>query len=142
MANITVAFGAILILLGVGTFALTGYEHVTALIPAFFGLPLGLLGILARKDHLRKHVMHAAVLLGLVGCIGAAVMSIPAVPTLVKEGKVIKENKDGTTRDATRAVIAQLAMTAVCAVFTGLCVKSFIDVRRTRKANATMTGPQ
>ena len=72
MANITVAFGAALILLGVGAFVLTGatMDHITALIPAFFGLPLGLLGIVARKDHLRKHAMHAAVLLGLVGFVG------------------------------------------------------------------------
>src|SRR5260370_3461997 len=48
VANITVGFGALLVLLGVGFFAATGFEHVTAPIPAVLGLVLGLLGTLAR----------------------------------------------------------------------------------------------
>ena len=136
MANITVAFGALLILLGVGTFVSTGatMEQVTALIPAFFGLALGVLGLLARHDHLRKHVMHAAVLLALLGTIFPAVRAIPKVPTLIETGHVEVTKEDGSKKDMKVAVIAQLVMAGLCAAFTALCVKSFIDARRARIA--------
>ena len=143
MANISVAFGAILIFLGVGTFFATGatMEQITALIPAGFGLVLGVLGILARKEHLRKHVMHAAVLLALVGTIFPAVRAVPKLPALIETGKV-EVQRDGTTKDIKVAVLAQLAMAVLCGVFTGLCVKSFVDARRARKAAAPVgSGP-
>ena len=141
MANITVAFGAILILLGVGSFVLTGAtkDQLTALIPAAFGLVLGLLGYLARKDRLRMHVMHAAVLLALVGTVIPAYCIRNTLPSLIEHGKVEVVREDGTTKDMKVAVIAQLIMAGLCAVFTGLCVKSFIDIRRARRANATST---
>jgi hypothetical protein len=134
VANLTVAFGTVLILLGVGAFALT--EAPTALIPAYFGLALGLCGLLARKDRLRMHVMHVAVLLALVGTVVPALRAVPKVPVLIETGKVEIERDDGTKKDMKVAVIAQLLMAGICAVFTVLCVKSFIDARRARKAKA------
>ena len=131
MANITVVIGLLLVLLGVVTFALTGYDHVTALIPAFFGLPLGVLGFLAHKDHLRKHVMHAAVLLGLIGCVGAVVTAAPKLGDLISKGEVIRDGKNRTA-----STVEQVVMAVLCGVFTGLCVKSFVDARRARKAGA------
>jgi hypothetical protein len=44
----------------------------TALIPAFFGLPLVILGVLALQEGWRKHAMHAAVVVGLIGFLGGA----------------------------------------------------------------------
>jgi hypothetical protein len=144
MGNTTVAFGTLLIVLGVGTFVATGAttEQITALIPAVFGILLGLLGFLARKDHLRKHVMHAAVLVALVGTVVPAVRAVPKVPTLVETGKVEVERADGTKKDMKVAVVAQLIMAALCGILLGLCVKSFIDARRARKASAAAgSGP-
>jgi hypothetical protein len=143
VANITVAFGALLILLGVGSFVLTGAtkEQITALIPAGFGLLLGLFGLLARRDGLRKHVMHAAVLLALVGTIVPLVRAAPKVTTLIETGKVEVEKEDGTKKDMKVAVIAQLVMAGLCAAFTGLCVKSFIDARKARKASVSAPPP-
>jgi hypothetical protein len=142
VANITVAFGAMLILLGVGGFVLTGAttDQITALIPAAFGLVLGLLGFLARKDRLRKHVMHAAVLVGLIGTVVPAVRAVPKLPTLIQTGKVEVEKEDGAKKDLKVAVVAQLVMAVVCGTFTGLCVRSFIAARRARKAAAATTG--
>ena len=60
MAKITIGIGFVLIALGVGGYFGTGRESWTALIPAFFGLPLALLGVVALKDHTWKHAMHVA----------------------------------------------------------------------------------
>ena len=69
MAPIAILFGALLTLLGGGFFVYTGMDpqKITALIPAFFGIPLIVLGVLARSEKLRMHAMHGAALLGLVG---------------------------------------------------------------------------
>jgi len=129
VANLTVGFGTLLILLGVGTFAYINFEHATALIPAYFGVVLGVCGILARKDHLRKHVMHVAVVVGLIGAVMGAVRVAPNLGDLLSTGKVIRDDKDRTV-----ATVETLALAVICTVFTGLCVKSFIDARRARQA--------
>ena len=62
MPQITIALGSLLILIGVGFYFGTGATSVTALIPAFLGIPMAVAGVLARRESLRKHAMHAAVL--------------------------------------------------------------------------------
>jgi hypothetical protein len=123
VAGITVVFGALLVVVGVVGFVATGSEHYTALIPAGLGGVLALLGGLSFKDHLRKHTMHAAALLGLLGFAGT-VMGIP---------KLIKHLSGGTV-ERPAAAVAQSITAGLCAVFVGLCVKSFLDARRRRKA--------
>ena len=58
MAKITIGLGLVLIALGLGSYFGTGQASVTALIPAFFGLPLLLLGLVALKERMRKNAMH------------------------------------------------------------------------------------
>ena len=70
MPTITINFGRILILIGaigyIYGLVATTYASPTALIPAFFGLILLVLGYIARaKENLRKHLMHAAVFSGI-----------------------------------------------------------------------------
>jgi hypothetical protein len=133
VANITVALGAVLIGLGLyGRFG-TGTESITALIPAFMGLPLLLLGVLAHNDRFRKHAMHTAVLIALVGFVGCAVMAAPKVPALLTGGEI--KRADGS--DATVAVLMQTITGLLCAVFVGLGVNSFISARRRRQAGAS-----
>jgi hypothetical protein len=125
MGLVTVGFGILLILVGAVGFALSYQADkppYTALIPAGFGLVLAILGVLARKDSLRKHVMHAAAMVGLLGFIGAGAMGVPKLITMVSGGEVERRN----------AVIAQVTMAAICLLFVLLCVKSFIDARRRR----------
>lgn len=141
MGPIAILFGIVLILLGVVGYFASGGASITALIPAFFGLPLVVLGFLAAKEHLRKHVMHVAVLVGLVGFIGAAIMALPKVPELITTGKVMRV-KGEVQSDATLAVIMTLLMGVVCAVFVVLCVRSFIEARRSRaRAAAGQSSP-
>lgn len=118
MASTTIMFGALLTLLGVTGYFLTGTSSVTALIPAFFGLILLVLGFLARSETVRKHAMHAAAAVALVGCAGA-LFSLVRTPIGL--------------RPAT-AVFSQAAMVVLTAIFVVLCVKSFKDARRARAA--------
>ena len=116
MASTTIVFGVLLTLLGIGGYVLAGGVSPTALIPAFFGLPLVVLGFLARSESIRKHAMHAAAALALVGWAGAvfSLMRTPAGP-----------------RSAI-AVFSQSAMVVLTAIFVALCVRSFIAARRAR----------
>ena len=116
MASTTIVFGVLLTLLGIGGYVLAGGVSLTALIPAFFGLPLVVLGFLARSESIRKHAMHAAAALALVGWAGAvfSLMRTPQGP-----------------RSAI-AVFSQSAMVVLTAIFVALCVRSFIAARRAR----------
>ena len=116
MASTTIVFGLLLTLLGLGGYVLSGTSSVTALIPAFFGLPLLLLGFVARSESIRKHAMHAAAALALLGWAGA-VFSLMRTPT-------------GPRSPA--AVFSQGAMVLLTAIFVALCVRSFIAARRAR----------
>lgn len=120
MGPLTIGFGAFLILLGGASFLLSESRSPTALIPAYFGLVLALVGLLACKDSLRKHAMHAAAALGLFGFLG------PTVMVLRNLGKASEDIKPA-------AVASQAVMALTCALFVGLCVKSFIDARRRRQ---------
>jgi hypothetical protein len=123
MAPYAVAFGVALCTLGGwGYFgAEEAHRSVTALIPAFLGIALVILGLLAFKESLRKHVMHAAAALGLLGFLGGA-------------GRVgMKLAKDGELEG--RAAMASAAMAVLCAVFVALCVNSFLAARRARRSN-------
>lgn len=122
MAPVTIGFGLGLILLGVGFYAGTDSKSVTALIPACFGVVFIVLGLLARKDKLRKHVMHAAAALGLIGFLIPAYRVLSPLANLATGGSV----------DHPPAVIEQSLMALICLLFVGLCVRSFIAARRAR----------
>ena len=117
MAKITIGFGLVLIALGLGGYFGTGRESWTALIPAFLGLPLLILGLVACNERRRKTAIHIAVGLGLLGF--AATVS-RLIPVLLTGGELERPT----------AVAVQAAMAIVCLVFVVLCVWSFIKARR------------
>jgi len=118
MASTTRTFGLILIVLGLAGYFLTDRVSVTALIPAFFGAVFVILALVARNESARKHAMHAAVALGLLGFLGA-LRVIPAV----MRGEFTRP-----------AVLAQLAMLGLMAIYVALGVQSFKAARRARLA--------
>jgi hypothetical protein len=130
MADTSIVFGILLSILGVYGFFTTGMVHYTALIPAGVGIVLAILGAVGRKEALRKHTMHAAAAVALLGFFGSAFMIARKVPQLVTEGHIT--HPDGTS--AIDSFMANCAMAALCGVFVALCVKSFIEARRRRKA--------
>lgn len=119
MAKITIGLGLVLIALGLGGYFGTGRESPTALIPAFFGLPLLLLGFLALKEHMRRHAMHVAGVIALLGFAGT-VSGLMKLPVLLTGGQL----------DRPTAVAVQAVMAIVCFVFVLLCIRSFIKARR------------
>ena len=118
MPGTTRLFGLILIALGVFSYVWTGRTSVTALIPAFFGAVLLICAIVARtSEAARKHAMHAAVAVGLIGALAALARGIPAA----------------IGGDAARpAVMSQLAMGVLLLIYVALGVQSFIAARKAR----------
>lgn len=116
MARTTVVFGVLLIALGLVGYFGTGRVSVTALIPAGFGIVLAVLGALSFDERRRKHTMHAAAAIGVIGFLGTA----RALFQLLTGGA------------ASSAVLARAAMATLMAVFVGLCVRSFIAARNAR----------
>ncbi len=119
MAKITIGLGLVLIALGLGGYFGTGRESVTALIPAFFGLPLLILGLIARNERRRRIAIPIAFGIGLLGVTGT-VRGLMKLPVLLTGGELERPT----------AVAVQAAMAIVCLVFVLLCVWSFIKARR------------
>lgn len=125
MAKLTIGFGVLLGIIGVGFFVGTGSTHPTALIALWFGLALVLCGVLANSEDARRRMlwMHIAVTIALVGFLFPGVMA-------VKEWV----GAHGGALAHPAAVQEQAVMSAVCLVFAILCVRSFIAARRSRTA--------
>lgn len=118
MPSITIITGVLLILVGIVGYIygmMNGSASLTAFIPAVFGLIIAILGFFAlSKENLRKHLMHTAVTIGLLGF-------------LLSAGRLVLKL---STITMSAAVLSQIAMAVICLVFVLLCVKSFIDARR------------
>lgn len=119
MPSIAINFGRVLILIGIAGYfygmMMSSYASLTALIPAAFGLVLLILGHIARaKENLRKHLMHAAVLVALLGFLASA-------------GRLISKFSEISL---SAAFISQIAMALTCLAFIILCVRSFIEARK------------
>jgi hypothetical protein len=125
MAKLTMSMGFILVVLGIDEFVSTGHTHPTALIPAWFGLALMILGFLARTEDARKRMlwMHIAVTVGLVGFLFPGTMAVMAYV-----------NAHGGALARRTATVEQAMMAVVCLVFVAACVRSFIAARRGRNA--------
>ena len=120
MASITLLFALAYILLGLGGFVLTGSTHKTALIPCAFGILFVLFGLLAFKDKLRKHVMHAAVLIALLAFLGTA-RALSHLPELFNG-----------TAEKPASIITQSLNAGFSILYIILAVRSFIQARRAR----------
>ena len=117
MPGTTRLVGLLLIVLGVASYVITGRTSITAMIPAFFGAALVICALIARNESARKHAMHAAVAIALIGGLAALGRGIPAA----------------MAGDASRpAVISQLAMGVLMMVYVALGVQSFIAARKAR----------
>ncbi len=125
MAKVTLVFAVLLIVLGAAGYWGTGSQHSTALIPAWFGVALGFGGLLSisPSESRRKIFAHINVTVGLLGLIGA-------VASAVRE--YAHARSLGESPDAI-ALTAQLAMAVLLLVYVNLCVRSFIQARRSRQ---------
>ena len=129
VAKTTMLIGALLCVLGVvsyGMGAQTGSAErsPTALIPAGFGALLLLLGFGALiRPGARKHFMHAAAAVGLLGALGGFGMFFARIGS----------------RGFTLATGSMLTMGVMCTLLVILAVRSFIAARRARESAAGTT---
>ncbi len=121
MAKLSITYGVIFILMGLISYFGISSESITALIPAFFGIPMLILGWLGLNEKYLKHTMHAAAVLMLLGFMGT-------ISGLIKFFKMLAGAE--TARPA--AVTVQAIMALMCLVFLILAVKSFIDARKNK----------
>lgn len=116
-----------LLLIGLGIFGytqaevkeVTGKKSMTSMIPAFFGAPILVCGILALDPKKRKHAMHGAATVGLLGFLGSTAM----LPKTLK-AEEINQLK----------VISQGGMSILCLIFVVMCIRSFIVARKEMQA--------
>ena len=127
----SILFGVLLVALGVLSFQkpeILGAGEAgqkTALIPAYFGAALILCGIVAALGAgLRKHFMHIAAMVGLLGALGGVYPAYKADFAFSKA-----------------SAVAGLLMTTISIVFLIMCIQSFIAARKAREAAATISSP-
>jgi hypothetical protein len=140
MPLLTRLTGVLLVAIG-----LLGYFSsfaITALIPLFIGAPLLGCGLIGRDGDLRRHFMHAAAILSLMGALGgtfalSAPEKLPAKDSSVSGSNGEQFDWHNKVRIVKVATISKTLMTMLCAQHLVLCVVSFILAGRAlRKAKA------
>jgi hypothetical protein len=126
MALFSLLFGGLLVGLGLLGYTDPGTlgefdpnkSRMTALTPAYVGAILIVCGLIVMlKPGARKHAMHAAALIGVIGFAGGFV-------------PLFRSNFDFKKASA----VTGLLMSGLAALFVLLCIKSFIDARKARQA--------
>lgn len=125
MPIVTIVVGTLLSALGILGYVVSDSRSLTALIPLGFGMAIELCGALALKPELKKHAMHGASVVSLLGVLGSAPGAISFL-RLITGGDVARPF----------AAKIQAAMFVICAVFLALCVRSFQQARARRIASA------
>jgi hypothetical protein len=122
----TLVIGALLIAVGLygylnGHPDATGHVGPTALIPAWVGLALCVLGAVAFSAKARKHAMHFAAMVGLLALVGDGVQLVRTIL-----------NTDAVPEVRQLKLISMSATFVLCLVFLVLCIRSFIQARKNR----------
>ncbi len=128
MPFITILFAIDLILTGIIGFQVTGGKSYTALIPAGIGLLLFIAGISAFCEKCRKHAMHGAVLVGLLGFLGT-MTSFGDLCTIL-HGNL-------STLPRPEASVSKLVTAMICGHFVLICIWSFLEIRWSRSKAPT-----
>lgn len=114
MPKTTLIFAALLIVLGVGAFAMSSSR--TALMPAYVGIALVVLaGLALAFERARKHLMHVAAVVALLGALA------PAAALAIRAAAM-----------SPLALGVNLGMLLLSGVLLALMVRSFIAARRLR----------
>lgn len=122
MTALTLIVGAVLTLAGIAGYALSGAASLTALIPSAVGVLLLICGILARKERMHRHAIHAGLLIALLGVLGS-------LRNVAGIGEVF-----AGTAERPAAVILSTVMLVVLALYLALGIGAFAKARRRRTA--------
>lgn len=131
MALFTLIVSNGLIALGLAGYITTGMEHPTALIPTGFGLvmePLGIAALIGGPG-IRKHAMHVAVAIALIGLLGTAGGLVNGVRILT-----------GAEVERPGALPYQAGMALLCAVYVIAGIRAFLYARRCPGRQGTLDG--
>jgi len=136
MSKYAVLYGSLLIVIGITGYVATGRESVTALIPSFLGILMAGLGAAGlAKEEMRKHLMHAALVVALIG-FGGTVRALPDMFGIVR-GVEVEVAEDPAEADAAletervrRWIVFSKSATAfICFAFLAQGVRSFAAAR-------------
>lgn len=118
MEKTTIYTGLLLIVIGLSASLITGQP--TAAIPAPFGVLIGLFGFIAmKKENLKKHMIHAAVVLAFLGVLATVTGVVNGIRILA-----------GAEVGRPLAALVQSLMFVVCAGYVTAAVRSFIAARK------------
>jgi hypothetical protein len=120
LPKIAVAVGIVLVVVGGWAYTASGPgASLTALIPAVLGAGLAVAGLVGlRGGHARRHAMHGAAAVALIGVLGSV-------------GQLIA-SPAANSAHAGIARAAGLINLALCGVFLVLAIWSFVQARRAR----------
>lgn len=121
MVRLTVVVGGLLTVLGVVGYVATAAASLTALIPAAVGLLLlACAAIAARRPGARRHAIHAALVIALIGALGS-------LRNVARIGELFA----GTASNPA-AVLVSTIMFVVLVAYIAAGVRSFVVARRVR----------
>lgn len=121
MTQLTMVMGTLLVVVGIGGYLMTGMASPTALIPAVLGALLVGIAIWGRAEASRKHAMHGAMLVALLGIAGTA-RGLMQLSTLLSGGEVARP----------AAVYSQSITALLLIVLLVAGVRSFVAARQAR----------
>lgn len=124
MPLLTILIGAALVITGAVAYFVSDTGSLTALIPAAVGLLLVIAGLIARNPKLRKHAIHGALAVALLGAIGSLM-------NVAKLGDLF-----AGTAERPGAIISSTIMLVLLVALITAGVRSFIAARRGRQAPA------
>lgn len=119
MERVTQGIGALLIALGAAGYVVSGADSPTALLPALLGVVLLVLGVLAQRQALRRHAIHGALVVALLGLLGT-LMQVAELPALISGGDV----------ERPIAIVAGTLTFLACLAYLALGIRSFATARR------------
>jgi membrane-bound ClpP family serine protease len=117
--RIPILIGGLLIVLGLGGTFGTGTSSITALIPAFWGVALLLLGLATSRERLRLPALYGVAAVAVLGVVGAA-------PGLIDLGRWLA----GNPIERPVAAAIQTAMVVLCLPVIAFAWKAVRDERR------------
>nr|MBN2277620.1 hypothetical protein [candidate division Zixibacteria bacterium] len=118
MRLVTIVYAVLMILLGlIGYFGL-GRISITALIPAFFGIVICLIALIAADPNRLKHAMHISTALALIAFL-ATIGGLYKMLIMLSGGGVVRP----------AATISQGIMALLSFLYVSMAVRSFVTAR-------------
>ena len=111
----TILFGLLLVVIGLGGYYFSDAKQPMTLIPAVLGIAMFVCGVVAAQGAMRMLAMRVAALIGMIGFVGPMVTIFNDITN-------------------TAEVLAKGLTSALCLMFVMMCINSFLEARRARKA--------